>query len=466
MKQKTYLILLLILILAVFFRVYPLIGYEGVMGADNYFHGRMIRDFLTTQDFPNEEYAVYGGGDIPQTQAYWSINVILYLAVFGSAFSMDNLLLLMKIMPVVWAILAVFFTFLFVKQLYGKKPALVSAFIMATIPAFTHRTMWGFFEDECIVFFLVSLFLYLLFTKKYALLSLIPLVILASIWSIAYMLLGCLLIAVLIWAYGKEFTWDTIKSKFHYILLFVLSVFLLVSSLSTANVYVAEEEIGITHFFEKFNVLIIFPILALLFISTEKEEKIHNNFIWFLTLFSLILAFYSLKLTFLMGFPIAICAGYIFDRFKNYRKILLLVLGVSLFFSFAYILTEESQVEKYLPAIEHLKTFDECVLFNWWDMGHWITFYTDCEVFADNRIHPFDRVGLYSDFVLGHKDCNDIKDFGFTHMLFLKNLSGVKKLNILMMYSQTQKSATDYSCLELKWEDEHTKIYEINFGGG
>ena len=473
---------ILILFLAVFLRTVPFVSYQTFLEPDSYFHGRMVATSFQTGSIPAEDTRTYSPMALQNMPtAYWELNVFIY-KIFWVNYSQENLLLLMAIFPVLWGCLAVIFIFLAVRKIYGTNPGLVAAFVMAIIPAFVYRTSWGFFEDDSIIFFLLSLFLYFFVwlivakeedfknTKKvifYIIAAIISLVLLHSVWAI-----GELLIFVIVIAWGMAIL-KHMSQKASFILCIgvislALSIFLFVPTLSGSNaILVGEEALGYPLFFQFLNVLIIFPLIACMAIpfSDKKENPFFSFFIFLMTIALLFFAFYKAKYIFLLGLPIALCAAYVFYNFPKFRIMIAVVLLVSLSLSAVFIFEQTPSMEKYLPAIKTMNDKD-CNVFNWWDTGHILTFYTNCKVWEDNRSYTLEGHKLYANFVFGIYDCNEIQKYGFTYFFFPKDfVKSQDKLKILMAYSdlgeKQRKESLDYSCIEKKFEDDNSLIYKI-----
>ncbi len=173
---------------------------------------------------------------------------------------------------------------------------------------------------------------------------------------------------------------------------------------------IGEESFGGTTFGYKYNMLLLFPLLALIIIPFHvfRNKKEHLSvIIFFWIALSLIGAFYKLKFTYLFGLPVAASAGVILNQFFvlwKKRSNTLEVKFIAIFFAFlliggvaagSYFVTKrpptiETQ-QNWKNVFEWMKneTPEDATFFNWWDKGHWLTFIGERKASLDNRNYDF-----------------------------------------------------------------------------
>jgi len=198
---------------------------------------------------------------------------------------------------------------------------------------------------------------------------------------------------------------------------------------------IGEESFGLPNFPHKYNLLIVIPILALILIPyriLKDKEKMHLSLIAFFWIaFSLILAFYKLKYTYLFGLPIAIGAAFLsFEFFKSFDKpklfetkfvalmfSFLLLTGIAagtMFVSKNYPHIETSQAY-WKPALNWIKenTPKNAKFFNWWNYGHWLTFIGERTALIDNRNADLEADSNFASFItaLNLKDAIKIMQY-------------------------------------------------------
>jgi dolichyl-diphosphooligosaccharide--protein glycosyltransferase len=173
----------------------------------------------------------------------------------------------------------------------------------------------------------------------------------------------------------------------------------------TAQV-VGEESPGRLYFAQKFNVLIIFPVLMLLIaplIEYRRKGIDHGGMLLFaFVLLSFYMAWDRLHYSFNFGVPLAIATGYVFHYllkfFDKRDKLERQIIGVALLFMiFAGVASATLFTMQNIPTIEEntgwkeglawvaASTPKDAKMFNWWDEGHWTTFLGERHVITDNR---------------------------------------------------------------------------------
>jgi len=213
--------------------------------------------------------------------------------------------------------------------------------------------------------------------------------------------------------YVKNAGFDDSSKKIAYfrialLYVFLVGFFVVVLSgvnLSTTgiNASIGEESRGVDFFGNKYNALLILPLLALVLIPLkdfmDKDDR-GSITIFFMALATLALAWIKLKFTFLFGLPAAASVGVIawfaFDYIKEKKQKMLLagILGLFLLVGIAagsfFVTQNTPNIEMDDGWKETLKwasvnTPKDAKFFNWWNQGHWITFVGERTVLIDNR---------------------------------------------------------------------------------
>ncbi len=234
---------------------------------------------------------------------------------------------------------------------------------------------------------------------------------------------------------------------------------------------VGEEKKGKAFFGRKFNYQTIFSWLSLIllfvytfyfyrkhFVLGEEVNKKDVFILLFVVVF--VVAWYmaltKLKFTYVYGFGLgfaAIAFLYFFFRFKEvffkdvFWKYVFAV--VVMFVVFTSVGCAALYMEKNPPTLESLSQWKEAIswieenvgedeaLFNWWDQGHWITFFTNRKVSADNTNSKFEADQDYAKFLLGEdleKSYSLVKEkYGASYVLLGSDLFG--KLDTLRLYA-------------------------------
>ncbi|KKS69434.1 MAG: hypothetical protein UV41_C0054G0002 [Candidatus Daviesbacteria bacterium GW2011_GWA2_42_7] len=215
-----------------------------------------------------------------------------------------------------------------------------------------------------------------------------------------------------------------------YGLILVMVVAMVVNdSLRAQNVLgttVGEENTGIQFFGEKYNALIIFPLLALAIIPWRMYKHKNDNtsqLVFFWILITLFMAWYKLKFTYTFGLPLAAGAGVVFIEVLDYVKqrspFEKKVVGLSLAFmvlvgvgaASIFMTTKAPNIETtsgWKPTLYWLRdnTPKDAQMFNWWDEGHWISFIGERKVITDNRNLDGQANAAYAQFILSTDENN------------------------------------------------------------
>jgi len=170
---------------------------------------------------------------------------------------------------------------------------------------------------------------------------------------------------------------------------------------------VGEENTGHQFFLQKYSFLLWVPFAALLCIiiylfTTKKKDHI-SLLLFFWIAITLFMAWYKLKFTYTLGLPIAAGCGVLFyiisewvtsDKSKLITKrAIVLIVGTILLISIA---AGSFFVSTNVPPIDQQTDWKETVfwlydntdvnanIFNWWDYGHWIAYFSERKVATDN----------------------------------------------------------------------------------
>ncbi|HOZ35499.1 MAG TPA: STT3 domain-containing protein [archaeon] len=182
---------------------------------------------------------------------------------------------------------------------------------------------------------------------------------------------------------------------------------------------VGEENTGKQFFLEKYSLLVVIPFLALLIIplylifgkyknkEKENEDYKHDNIdyfvliIFFWILITGFMAWTKLKFTYTLGLPIAAGFGFLFflateklqHRALAYKRTLTIISAI---FLIGAIAAGSFFVMSKVPPIDEAKDWQNAMfwvkdnssadakIFNWWDSGHWIAYFTERKVSTDN----------------------------------------------------------------------------------
>ena len=195
-----------------------------------------------------------------------------------------------------------------------------------------------------------------------------------------------------------------------FIMLFVFVTVPDIHDRTSIGAMVGEESNGNQFFGTKYNDLMIFPWIALIFLPISlyllKRDDAHTSIIFFFwTIITLFMAWYTLKFTFVFGLAIASAiasaAFILFESLKKFNMdkgieakviigvfliIVLLGVGASAKFFPDYVpFTDSSPEWKNAIAWIDNNTPADAKFFNWWDQGHILAFLTDRKYSTDNR---------------------------------------------------------------------------------
>jgi len=187
---------------------------------------------------------------------------------------------------------------------------------------------------------------------------------------------------------------------------------------------VGEESLGNQSFGTKYNALIIFPIIGLLFFPISlhffKKEDSHTQILlWFWAIITLFMAWYKLKFTFFFGLGLvagaAIAIYVILELIRKYDlkgiegKTIFIALGFLLILGiggsdlyltqFSPFANSSSYWINTMNWIEE-NTSTDAKFLNWWGDGHQLAFVTERKFSVDNRNASSFGNRAYAEFVI------------------------------------------------------------------
>jgi asparagine N-glycosylation enzyme membrane subunit Stt3 len=199
-------------------------------------------------------------------------------------------------------------------------------------------------------------------------------------------------------------------------------------------VSVGEENVGKKFFLYKYSFLIWIPFLIILLIPLylffSKRRDIFMLLIFFFVLLTGYMAWSKLKFTFYFGIPIAAATGVLFfildEWIKNkslvYKRFFAIFIGLIVLTSIAagthevftkvpHIVEKNDWRESIFWISEN--TSSDAKIFNWWDYGHWITYFTERKASTDNTNSRMEGNSDFGKFIL-------TDDFNFTKEIMKK----------------------------------------------
>ncbi|MBN2127785.1 MAG: hypothetical protein JW703_05385 [Candidatus Diapherotrites archaeon] len=473
-NKKTILLLFILFLFAFGIRAH-LMRFDLLFAFDSYFHAR-IASYFAQWNFVNADplgYYYLAVAPVLKSSFFWMFNAIFYNILTLGTYSKESWILFVKFAPAFFGALTSVAMYFFGKEIFDKKIGFVMAFFAAVVPSFVYRTMAGFFEEDSLgflwlvigfVFFVraikegainknslinagISVLFFALMAWTWDMFLLIPLVLLSYFGSTLFFM----------W-FNREKNSEIIEFAKIFLIIFILfSVFATVltgpqwinntynyvaeylpitpenidrvqnkaSDGGVLSVTIGEENTGWQFFGEKYNLLIIFPLLAFILIPLHLIQNKKTNkailIIFFWTLITAFMAYSKLKFTYTFGLPIAACTGIVFFKAFEFMQnrtsfekkfiglglalMLLIGIGAASFF----VTTKVPHIEMNTGWKETLywvkdNTPTDAKIFNWWDEGHWITFISERKVIEDNRNYDFDADANVAQFILAESE--------------------------------------------------------------
>lgn len=203
-----------------------------------------------------------------------------------------------------------------------------------------------------------------------------------------------------------------------------------VSETDILGATVGEENTGKQFFLHKYNFLLWVPFVVLpliffyLIFSKKKDYFALIIFSWLaITTF---MAWSKLKFTYTLGIPIALGVGYLFYICYEWAKKSSITIKrtTTIFFIFLiltsiaagshFVTTNKPPIDEEIDWQNTLFWIDantptDAKIFNWWDYGHWITFFTDRKASTDNTNSHMEGDSDYAMFIITN-DMNTNKE--------------------------------------------------------
>jgi|ETNmetMinimDraft_20_1059909.scaffolds.fasta_scaffold01332_8 dolichyl-diphosphooligosaccharide--protein glycosyltransferase len=153
--NKEIVLIIGILLLALTIRLFTY-GYEYLLGVDPFHHYRIVEHIVETGEFPNRWHlSRYPDGElIVQPMGLYYLSVLIYKPLSILGFSLIDIF---KLTTPIFGVLTLIPVYFITKEVFDKKSALYAVLILSFIPAFTYRTMAGFYRGETFfIFFMVT----------------------------------------------------------------------------------------------------------------------------------------------------------------------------------------------------------------------------------------------------------------------------------------------------------------------
>ncbi len=196
-------------------------------------------------------------------------------------------------------------------------------------------------------------------------------------------------------------------------------------------VSVGEENAGKKFFLYKYSFLIWVPFVVLLlmpfYLLFSKRKDPLTLILFFWILITLLMAWSKLKFTFYFGIPIAVATGFLFFILDEWisknksvfaQRFFAIFIGLLLLSSIA---VGTHEVYTKVPHIVEKTDWRESIfwisentpeyakIFNWWDYGHWITYFTERKASSDNTNSKMEANSDFGIFIL-NEDLNVTKE--------------------------------------------------------
>ncbi len=204
---------------------------------------------------------------------------------------------------------------------------------------------------------------------------------------------------------------------------------------------VGEQQSGFPAFGNKFNALLVFPVIALFLIPwriLRKKDDAVSLLLFFWVAASFAMAYFRLQMTFAFGLGLAVAAAFCFNEIIEFAQKrtpfekMILCVGLLLFVFIgvaqAALFTDDQvpNIESeagWKQALDWIKdnTPKDAKMFNWWDEGHWISFMGERKVLLDNRnidLNGDSAVALAIVTTDVNQACGIIKSYGSDYAVF------------------------------------------------
>ena len=228
---------------------------------------------------------------------------------------------------------------------------------------------------------------------------------------------------------------------------------------------VGEENTGKQFFLVKYNFLVWIPFLLVILMPinllVSKKKDYLSLLIFFWVLITLFMAWSKLKFTYVLGLPIAAASGYLFYIFNRWiekskrlsnKRFFAIFMAIILLSSIAagthFIstktppITQEDNWRETLFWINE-NTPEDSKIFNWWDYGHWITYFAERKASTDNTNSYVEADSEFAQFIISddlNKTKNLLKKYDPDYLV--ADNSYFKRFNSFASYAHM---TTDYS---------------------
>lgn len=528
MDKKQLMMVFLLFLLAFGVRAH-LMQYELFFGFDSYWHARIVgyvvEDGVAPEYDPLGYYQLEEGGAPLGSPGpvFWQLSAFLHkLFTFGRPYAKEAWISSVKLLPALYGALIVVAVFFLLREMYSPKAGYAGAFFAALVPSYVYRTMASFFEEDSLGFLWMMIGFYF-FVKavkspalskehiKNVILSGIFFGILAWTWGM-FLMVPLILIAYLFWMIILMWFRGENREKITALVALFAVVFVIMGTLATLedggawfggmteyvkqyapvtpeNIEkaqskgpgvlqqtIGEENVGNLFWGTKYNALIIFPFAAIFLgifrILRNPKDRVTLILI-FWAMLALYMAFNKLKFTYVLGLPIAACAGFVFEELfvmlKRRDVLEKALVGVALAFMMLIAVSAGSffVTQKY-PHIEmgngwkktlrwvNENTPEDTKFFNWWDEGHWISFIGERRVSCDNRNYSFEADQDFALFALSqdeNKAYEIVKNYGADYVIFdnqiFNNNGPAGAMNSMAIYAYNTLDPNDMRLYKL-----------------
>jgi len=196
-------------------------------------------------------------------------------------------------------------------------------------------------------------------------------------------------------------------------------------------VSVGEENAGKKFFLYKYSFLTWIPFFVLLimplYLLFHRKRDNLTLLLFFWLLISFLMAWSKLKFTFYLGLPIAAATGFLFyflDELINKKNSLILKRVFAVFVGIILLSTIAAGTHEVYTKVPHIvekndwresifwiaeNTSKDSKIFNWWDYGHWLAYFTERKVSSDNTNSRMEANSDFGLFILS-EDLNFTKE--------------------------------------------------------
>ncbi|MBI2597959.1 MAG: glycosyltransferase family 39 protein, partial [Candidatus Diapherotrites archaeon] len=154
--KKELFIVFLLFLLAFGVRGHMMV-FEYIWEFDTYYHARMagevIKNFAIPKSDPLSYYHMENAPVDTKANFFWIFTAAIYkIFTLGAPYQKEVWLIFIKALPAIFGALISVAMYFLGKEMYGKKAGIVMAFFAAVVPSFVYRTMAGQFEEDSLGF--------------------------------------------------------------------------------------------------------------------------------------------------------------------------------------------------------------------------------------------------------------------------------------------------------------------------